>query len=144
MVDHGILRRRLDAMLRYLDLLRPFTKVERTQFVAEPSQHDLAERYLHLATEAALDLANHIIADSGYEAPETYRSSFAVLGRHGVLDENLSLKLQRWAGFRNILVHDYLDVDHGLAHDAIRVDLVDLEQFARVVARFFATPESEE
>lgn len=144
MVDRGVLRRRLDGMLRYLDRLRPFRAVDRARFIAEAAQHDLAERYLHLAAEAAIDLANHIIADSGYEAPETYRSSFAVLGRHGVIDGDLSLKLQRWAGFRNVLVHDYLDVDHGLAHEAILKDLVDLEQFARVVAGILAAQEDED
>jgi uncharacterized protein YutE (UPF0331/DUF86 family) len=138
MVDIGVVHRRLEALMRYLGLLDQFKAVERSTFVAESSQHDLAERYLHLATEAAIDLANHIIADSGFETPESYRSTFAVLGSHGILEEDLCLRLQRWAGFRNILVHDYLDVDHGITFDAIQSDLKDLEQFAAVVAKLFA------
>jgi uncharacterized protein YutE (UPF0331/DUF86 family) len=134
-VDEGVLRRRLDALLQYLELLRPFAAVSRDEFVRDPRQHDLAERYLHLAAECALDIANHVIADAGFEAPETYRAAFEILERHGVIDSDLARRLQAWAGFRNILVHGYLDVDHGLSWDALTRDLGDLRQLAAVAAK---------
>ncbi len=84
--------------------------------------------------EAVLDIAHHVIAARNYEAPETYRDAFAVLARHGFLDDELSRRLQAWAGFRNILVHGYLDVDHGIAWDAIRDDLSDLSALASKAA----------
>jgi uncharacterized protein YutE (UPF0331/DUF86 family) len=133
-VDAEILRRRLDALLRYLSRLEPFGSVPRDQFVAEPDTHVLAERYLHLAIESALDVANHVIADSGFEAPETYRDAFAILARHGVIDDVLAGELQAWAGFRNVLVHAYLDIDHGIAWDAITQQLDELRRFGRVAA----------
>jgi uncharacterized protein YutE (UPF0331/DUF86 family) len=34
------------------------------------------------------------------------------------------------AGFRNILVHEYLKIDHAIAFRAIRDELGDLERFA--------------
>ena len=134
MVDAAVLRRRIDALLQYLGRLEGFRQVERDAFVAEPDTHQLAERYLHLAIEAALDIANHVIADRGYEAPETYRDAFAILAKHGFLPSDLAQRLQSWAGFRNILVHAYLDVDHGLAWDAIRDDLGDLRALAAKAA----------
>jgi uncharacterized protein YutE (UPF0331/DUF86 family) len=135
MVDPEVLRRRIDALLGYVRLLRAFAEVDEREFVSEPRQHDLAERYLHLAVEAAIDIANHVIADAGYEAPETYRSSFEVLRRHGVIDDSLSTRLQGWAGLRNILVHAYLDIDHELTYQAILSDLGDLEELAAIAAR---------
>lgn len=135
MVDVEILRRRLDTLAGYLDRLERFRDVAREAFVGDPDTHHLAERYLHLAMESVLDVANHLIADAGYEAPETYRDAFAVLQRHGVLDAALSHRLQGWAGFRNVLVHAYLAIDHGIAWDAIQDDLGDLRRFAAVAAR---------
>ncbi len=134
MVDQGVLRRRLEALLRFRERLRPFETMERKAFVEESRHHDLAERYLHLVTEAAIDIANHLIADAGYEAPETYRSTFDILARHGVIPADLSRRLQAWAGLRNVLVHLYLDIDHELTHEAIQNDLGDLEAFAASVA----------
>jgi uncharacterized protein YutE (UPF0331/DUF86 family) len=134
MVDAEILRRRLDALLGYLARLERFTAIERAQFAADADTHHLAERYLHLAVESALDIAHHLIADSGYESPETYRDAFAILARHAVIDPELAERLQAWAGFRNVLVHAYLDIDHGLAWDAIARHLDDLRSFASIGA----------
>lgn len=134
MVDPNILRRRVDALLDYLQRLRRFQTIDRDQFVADQDTYQLAERYLHLAVEASLDIANHIIADHGYEAPETYRDAFAILARHGHLSSELAAKLQGWAGFRNVLVHAYLDIDHGIAWDAIQNDLGDLRALAGIAA----------
>jgi uncharacterized protein YutE (UPF0331/DUF86 family) len=38
--------------------------------------------------------------------------------------------------FRNVLVHLYLDIDHGRVYDAIREDLGDFEAFASAMSRF--------
>jgi uncharacterized protein YutE (UPF0331/DUF86 family) len=134
MVDVEILRRRLDALIAYLERLERFAAIDKAEFVATPDTHHLAERYLHLAVESALDIANHLIADGGYEAPETYRDAFAILARHGVLDADLASRLQGWAGFRNVLVHAYLEIDHGIAWDAIATHLGDLRSFAAIAA----------
>jgi hypothetical protein len=53
MVNADILRRRLDAMLGYLDRLARFQQIAREEFVADADTHHLAERYLHLAVESA-------------------------------------------------------------------------------------------
>jgi uncharacterized protein YutE (UPF0331/DUF86 family) len=38
------------------------------------------------------------------------------------------------ASFRNILVHEYLEIDHSIAYNAIRNELGDLESFAQWAA----------
>ncbi len=107
----------------------------RDEFSAEPDTHHLAERYLHLAVESALDIANHLISDAGLEAPETYRDAFVILVRGNVIDAELGKRLQSWAGFRNVLVRAYLAIDHGMSWDAIQRDLKDLRAFAAVAAQ---------
>ena len=65
MVDTEVFSRRLDALDGYLDRLRSLGEAAEEEYLAEPGIHDLAARYLHLAIEAAIDLANHWIADHG-------------------------------------------------------------------------------
>ena len=134
MVDAEVLRRRIDALLEYLGRLQAFRADDRERFVTDRDRHHLAERYLHLAVESALDIANHLISDAGYEAPETYRDAFAILVRHGLLEADLGVRLQSWTGMRNVLVHMYLDIDHGMTWDAIQNDLGDLRRFAQIAA----------
>jgi uncharacterized protein YutE (UPF0331/DUF86 family) len=134
MVDREIFSRRLDALRGYLQRLEAFQSVEEAEFVREPALHDLAERYLHLAMEACLDLANHWIADSALPTPDTNRDSFTVLERAQEITPELAERLRGWAGFRNILVHEYLEIDHAIAYRALRDELGDLEALARWAA----------
>lgn len=130
MVDQEIFSRRLEGLRGYLTKLGAFLEVEEEEFVCEPALHDLAERYLHLAVEACLDLANHWIADRALPTPDANRDTFTILEQAGELPAELAEKLRGWAGFRNILVHEYLDIDHSIAYRAIQSELGDLESLA--------------
>ena len=129
MVDAEIFSRRLDALESYLDRLRSLGKAPELDFLAEPGIHDLAARYLHLVVEASIDLANHWIADQGLRTPDSNRDSFTVLEEAGEIDATLGERMRGWAGFRNILVHDYIAIDHRIAYVAIRNELDDLVRF---------------
>lgn len=131
MVDREIFSRRLDGLHGYLARLKAFREASQEEFVREPALHDLAERYLHLAVEACLDLASHWIAERGLATPDSNRDTFTVLERAGELAPVAAERLRGWAGFRNVLVHDYLEIDHAIAYRAIRDELGDLDSFAR-------------
>ena len=130
MVDQTIFSRRLDALHGYLQKLRRFLEVDEQEFVSEPALHDLAERYLHLAVEACLDLANHWIADQALPTPDANRDTFTILENAGELEPGLAEKLRGWAGFRNVLVHEYLEIDHSISYRAIQTELADLDGLA--------------
>ena len=135
MADRDALSSRLDALENYLAELRSFQSVRREEFVNEPALHHLAERFLHLACESVLDIAHHVIADRGYRQAKSYKDAMDVLRDEGLIDRELAERLKGWMGFRNVLVHLYLDIDHGRSHDAIREDLGDLERFAVAMSR---------
>jgi len=138
MVDQGALSSRLNALAGYLAELRPFAQVSREDFLADPRLHHLAERLLHLACECVLDTAHHVISDLGYRQPTDYKDTMEVLREEGVLEDDLAARLQDWMGFRNVLVHFYIKIDHGESYEAIRNDLGDLEAFAARLGRFLA------
>jgi uncharacterized protein YutE (UPF0331/DUF86 family) len=130
LVDRQIFSRRLEALRAYSTRLRAFREASEEEFVRESALHDLAERYLHLAVEAALDLANHWIAERALGSPETNRDSFTLLEEAGEIPPEHAERLRGWAGFRNILVREYLEIDHALSFRAIREELSDLDRFA--------------
>jgi len=133
-VDRDALSNRLDALEGYLAELATFSGVEREQFVREPALHHLAERFLHLACECVLDIAHHVIAEQGYRQADSYRDTMNVLCEEGLLEPDLAGDLEDWMGFRNVLVHFYVDIDHGRSHDAIQKDLRALERFMTAMA----------
>ena len=129
MVDTEIFSRRLDALESYLGRLRSLREAEESAYLASPGIHDLAARYLHLAAESAIDIANHWIADQGLRTPDSNRDTFTVLEEAGEIDTALAERMRGWAGFRDILVHDYIGIDHRIAYAAIHDELDDLAGF---------------
>lgn len=134
MVDREIFSRRLAALHGYLEKLRAFRGTTEEDFCRTAALHDLAERYLHLAMECVLDLANHFIAEADLPTPETNEDSFSRLEDASEIDAALAGRLRAWAGYRNVLVHEYLNINHGIAWTAIHDELTDLETFARWAA----------
>lgn len=136
MVERDVLSSRLDALESYLAELRGFRGGDREEFVREPALHHLAERFLHLACECVLDIAHHVIAGQGYRQPANYKETMEVLREEGLVEEDLAERLKGWMGFRNVLVHFYLEIDHGRSYDVIQEELGDLQLFAARMARF--------
>ncbi len=133
MTDRPLVEKKLAAIvsavsdlrrLARLDLLRHDVREER--FVAHT---------LQLAMQAALDVASHIVSDESLGEPQTNRHLFDLLARAGWLDDGLAGQLSRMAGFRNVLVHGYDDVDLAVVEDIVRHRLDDLLQFVAVVSR---------
>lgn len=134
MVDQHVLVSRLSALEGYLAKLEAFARYSREEFLGDEDVHHLAERYLHLACECMLDVAQHVISDMGYRQPEGYRDTMDVLREEGLFDEDLTERLKGWIGFRNILVHLYVEIDHGVSYQAIAEELGDLKAFASRMA----------
>lgn len=83
-----------------------------------------------------IDVGNHVIAELQLGTVDHYRDVPGLLAEHGYLDEPLREKWVRMIGFRNILVHDYLDVDRQIVYRVLHEDLEDLEALSRVFAQF--------
>ncbi|MGB6164814.1 MAG: HepT-like ribonuclease domain-containing protein [Pseudonocardiaceae bacterium] len=69
-------------------------------------------------------------------SPHSYADSFDQLARAGVLEWGLAAALRPSAGMRNVLVHDYLEVDHGKVSAAIPLALEQYGQYVRNLARW--------
>ena len=117
--------------------LRKLAEVDREIFLVEPSVQAQAERWMQLAAETCLDLAQHVIASEGFKTPARYPETLQILGEEGVLPRELARQMEEWAGLRNILVHLYLDVDYEELFTILTRKLNQLEAFAAALAENF-------
>ncbi len=90
---------------------------------------------MEAAIQTALDLANHLIANFGLPRPTRYRETFQILAKAGWISRRLSGKLEALAGFRNILAHNYPDLDFAKMLPHVRVSWKSIREFARIVGR---------
>jgi uncharacterized protein YutE (UPF0331/DUF86 family) len=95
---------------------------------------------LQRAAEQAIDLANHVIRKKKLGLPKESRESFEVLAEAGVIPHGLAGKLKGMIGFRNILVHQYEDLDVKIMVDVIEHHLGDLVDFTNHVVEYMRAP----
>ena len=97
----------------------------------------IVERRLQLSIQVCIDIANYLIACLGLRAPDSQENVFAVLGAEGIIPPDLAQRVVGMVRFRNILVHNYLDVDSRLVHRHLSQRLSDFDQFSRELIEQF-------
>ena len=114
------------------------------EYYARPTDVDFKEDYLRQdaiavnlqrATELAIDMANYVIKDRRLGLPKESRQSFEILGKSGIIPQELARTLQGMVGFRNILVHEYQKLDIEIMIDIIENRLRDLIDFSNLLLR---------
>ncbi len=96
------------------------------------------ERNFQLAIESAIDIGEIIISEKGFERPEDYRSVFLILGKQGIIPMDFAEDFSVAAGFRNVLVHIYEEVDSSLLDVFLNERLDDFDKFARHIATYIS------
>jgi uncharacterized protein YutE (UPF0331/DUF86 family) len=122
-------------MERSLRVLRELRGRGRHEFVSDEAVQDRAARNAQLLAQGCADIALHIIAASGASAPESYAETLTALGAVGVITAALAERLAGAVRLRNILVHGYLDIDHGRLFDELGW-IEDAAEFAVVIERW--------
>jgi len=133
MVDRDLVLRRLALLETYVSQLAPYRNIEVPAYRADWKTQRIVERTLHLAIEACMDVADHLVADRRLRVPETGAESFEILAEAGLLSAELGSALASMVGFRNILVHDYARIDSEIVIRVLRTDLQDFERFRETV-----------
>jgi len=91
---------------------------------------------LQRACELSIDIANYIIAKHKLMLPKTSKAVFEVLLENKILDENISLKMKKMIGFRNIAIHDYRKLDVKIIHSILENNLNDFKDFTDKILIF--------
>ena len=136
MVKAEVLRKWLNRVDEYLAILRSLQNYSFDEFIADPQRYGSVERFLHLTIEAINDMGNHVVADLDLGVVNWYSDIPALLAKAGYLDRELQEKWIRMIGFRNTLVHEYIEIDRKIVYDVFQNNLGDLEELRRTFAQF--------
>jgi len=133
MTDPALVAKKLAFIETCVRELRTLARPE--EIARDVREERFVEHTLQLAIQSALDVGSHIISDDRLGEPETGRDVFRLLARAGVVGASLAEHLERMAGFRNVVVHLYQDVDLGIVRDVVENHLGDLLEFVEAVRR---------
>jgi len=130
--DAEVLRRHLASLDQALRHLRRHQDVGREELSRNRDLRWIVERSLLVCAQNVLDIATHLVASAGLDAPD-YTTALDELARMGVLEQEFAERFRGIAGFRNVLVHAYLDVDVDRLYELLTRRLDDFAEFAESV-----------
>ena len=98
-LDARVVRRHLSALRGVLQNLRAHQGRSAAELATNTDLRWIVERGLHLAAQNVLDVATHVSAARGQDAPD-YASAILGLRQGGVLTPEAARSLRDLAGFR--------------------------------------------
>jgi uncharacterized protein YutE (UPF0331/DUF86 family) len=136
MDEQSVIQERLKLLSEYMNDLAELQAVDLTTYVENKLVRRTVERTLHLAMEACLDIGQHLIAQEGFRMPTDNKDVFVVLSEEGVVPSSLLPNLISMAKFRNLIVHDYAQIDNHVVFSILKRRLGDFDAFARAVVHY--------
>lgn len=141
--DKAYLKTKLAQLEGYVAEVVELRGEPKAAFVKTSMLEAAAERRLEKAIQCAIDIASYIVSRNALGNPAHYRDLFLFLGRAEILPPLLVKRLEKMAGFRNILIHEYEEVDENRVYQAVHQDIDDLVAFARAVYETLVTETSQ-
>lgn len=111
MVDIESVIERLQALEEYTNELLSLANLSLEDLQQNTKDRWAVERGLLLAIECILDIGSHIIAEEKLGRPKDYTEVIDILGKRDVIPLDFAKEIREISGFRNLLIHEYLQVD---------------------------------
>lgn len=133
-MDQLILAAKIESLRRCIARIEQRRAATPAQLQGDLDRQDVVSLNLTRAVQLCVDIAMHVLADTGEAAPVTMGDAFAALARQALISEPLSRRLRAAVGFRNIVVHSYQSIDWAIVHSLTHTGLEDFRTFAAAIA----------
>jgi uncharacterized protein YutE (UPF0331/DUF86 family) len=134
MTNLSIIENKISSAKKYLKILEKYQKYSQEEIENDVDRRGAVERYLYLAAQSSIDLADALIAYKNFRKPATLGESFRILEENGVILPELTEKMVKMTGFRNVVAHDYDKINYDIIYDMLQNRLDDIKVFLEVIA----------
>ncbi len=132
-IDRELLAERAAAVGRHLDRVAAHLPATPADLQPMTATTDTVVLHLWQAVQVVIDLAVSSCVRLGLGSPPTYADAFRQLAQAQLIPAELADRLTRAAGFRNLLVHGYGQLDLRRVHAVAVAGPADLRAFLAVL-----------
>ncbi|MCM2283321.1 MAG: DUF86 domain-containing protein [Desulfobacula sp.] len=131
MVDKDIILAKSSAVRKHIKRIKDLPLKDFQTFQNNPDYQDILLFNIQLAVQNCFDIAAHIISDEDLGIPGSTNEMFYTLEENGYLTRDITEKMVRAVGFRNLIVHEYVNLKLDRVYEISKKDINDLEVFLR-------------
>lgn len=143
MVDKKVAQRKLRKLRQYLYELSTFKIISWEEYMKNFQHQRAVERLIQLIVDVAADINTHAVVDAGNPSPRDSYDSFIQAAKLGMFPPEFARKIAPSTGERNIIVHEYEQIDDGIVYESIVDTLVMYKQYYEYVLRFVEEEQNE-
>lgn len=114
--DRAFLQRSLETLRHNLSLLEEYARLTRAEYLRDERSRLATERLLQLSAECMLDVLEHLLTCRHAEPCNSYEDVIDKARSLHLVSSTLGQSLAGLGRFRNVLVHAYLALDHGIVY----------------------------
>lgn len=136
MVSINIIKKKINAIQFSLGRINKYRSLSSTEFLGDNDAKDIVAHNLFLTLQNVIDIGTHIIADANWEEPNFLSGIPEILAKQGVIPIELVKPLKAMIGLRNLIAHEYGDLDFITIYRIVQEDLGDLNRFLEAVIKY--------
>ena len=120
MLDNVVICKKLGVLLRYYKEFNKLTEnLTLNEYLENITKRRAVEREIQLIVETATDINNMILKKLKLGPARDYFNSFIDLAEADVFDMDFALEIAPSTGLRNILIHEYEEIDDKIVYNSI-------------------------
>lgn len=135
-LDEQLIQRKTKLIEEDLALLKPYRAMQKKTYIADEKAQLIVERLMERIIGRLIDINYHLLKEQYGIIPTNYYDSFLALAKEHVVDEVLASSVAKSTGLRNILAHDYDEIDNGKVYDTIRIALSEVPQYLKAIISY--------
>lgn len=129
MVDVEVIKQRLVQLSTSLNKIERFKDLSLEEFLNDDIIQDVIEYNLFIAINMMIDIATHIVVDNNIGNPKTLGEAFDILNKERYISDVETKCYRNMVGLRNILSHEYINIDKNIIYSIMKHNLVDIKEF---------------
>lgn len=129
MVNIDVIKKRLNHLSNSLNKMERFKNISVEEFLKDDIVQDVVEYNLFIAINMMIDIATHIVVDNNIGNPETLGEAFSILHKERYLSDDETKVYRNMVGLRNILSHEYVNINKNIIHHILQNNLIDIKRF---------------
>jgi len=132
-VDRDLLIAKASAVKKHLQRIEEKTNTDLETFIKDIDRQESVLFNLQMAIQNCIDVAAHIVSEEGFGVPGSTNEMFYMLEENGYIDPELTEKMVRAVGLRNLIAHEYARINLRQIFKIAREDVHDLLEFLKIV-----------
>ena len=133
MVDRDLILTKAGSVKKHLRRIIKKRDTDLHTFLNDIDRQESILFNIQMAVQNCVDIAAHIVSEEGFGVPGSTNEMFYLLEENGFLHSELTEKIVKAVGFRNLIVHEYAKIDLEQVFEISQEDINDFNEYLKAI-----------